>query len=73
MAEFLCRDVEELHAKLRQLGLAPASQHNDLCTSADMTPKRAVIYGACIAAAFVVLLLVRYRETLWGLWIWLWT
>ena len=27
VAEFLCRDVEELHAKLRQLGLAPASQH----------------------------------------------
>jgi hypothetical protein len=27
-AEFLCRDVEELHAKLlRQLVLAPASQH----------------------------------------------
>ncbi len=27
MAEFPCRDVEELHAKLRQLGLASASQH----------------------------------------------
>jgi hypothetical protein len=51
----------------------PASINDDLCASADMTPKRAATYGACIAAAFIVLLLVRYRETLWGLWIWLWT
>jgi hypothetical protein len=47
----------------------PASINNDLCASADMTAKRAAIYGACIAAAFIVLLLVRYQETLWGLWI----
>ena len=51
----------------------PASIDHDLCTSPDMTPKRAAIYAACIAAAFIVLLLVSYRETLWGLWIWLWT
>jgi hypothetical protein len=38
-----------------------------------MAPKRPAIYGACIATAFVVLLLLCYRETLWGLWIWLWT
>jgi hypothetical protein len=34
----LCRDVEDLRAKLRQVGLAPASINNDLGAAADMTP-----------------------------------
>ena len=34
---------------------------------------RTAVYGTCIALAVIVLLLIYYRETLWALWIWLWT